>query len=106
MQKYPVRASHRAGLGGPALDTLLQEHFGTAVREGDKVRTSFGALVALVAWADGKDLAVEVTMNPKVDLAVAAETVRRYNRFLEAATGFTTKERASRLRKSASKGAA
>lgn len=106
MQKYPVRASHRAGLNGPSLESLAKEHFGSAEREGERVRTRYGALVALVAGPDGKDLAVEVTMNPKVDLTVAAETVRRYNRFLEAVTGFTTKERASRLRKSAGKGAA
>ncbi len=105
MQKYPVRASHRAGLDRDRLEALLTEHFGSAARDGEKVRSSFGALVALVVWPDAKELAVEVTMNPKVDTQVAAETVRRYNRFLEAATGFTTKERASRLRKSAAKGA-
>jgi hypothetical protein len=44
---------------------------------------------------------VDVTMNPKVPVEVAAETVSRYNRFLEETCGYTTKERAKRLKKSA-----
>ncbi len=40
-------------------------------------------------------------MNPKVPEEVARETIARYNRFLEEATGFSAKERAKRLRKSA-----
>ncbi len=40
-------------------------------------------------------------MDPKVPEEVARETIRRYNAFLEDATGFTAKERAKRLKKSA-----
>ncbi|MGI0068558.1 MAG: DUF5611 family protein [Thermoplasmata archaeon] len=40
-------------------------------------------------------------MDPKVDVEIAAETVRRYNLFLERATGYSAKERAKKLRKSA-----
>lgn len=69
------------------------------------MRVSYGALAGMKVWADGKELAVEVTMNPKVEEAVAQETIRRYNRFLEDVTGYSAKERASRLRKAATKGA-
>ncbi len=38
-------------------------------------------------------------MDPKVPEEVARETIARYNRFLEDVTGYTSKERARRLRK-------
>ncbi len=79
--------------------------FGSAVREGEGVVAVFGAIERLVARVEGRNLSVEVTMNPKVSAEVAAETVQRYNRFLETVTGFTAKERAKRLRKSATGGA-
>jgi hypothetical protein len=101
MQRYPVRASHRRNLVPTALAQVCQTHFGTAAIEGDSVRAQWGAIERLTARGDGKELAVELVMNPKVEEAVAAETIRRYNSFLEDATGFTTKERAKRLRKSA-----
>jgi len=45
-------------------------------------------------------------MNPKVPNDVAAETVRRYNRFLETLTGYTAKERAKKSQKAAKAAAA
>ena len=82
----------------------MASNFEKATRTGDAVTASFGAIDRLVARADGKGLSVDVTMNPKVPVEVAAETVQHYNRFLEAVTGYTAKERAKRLRKSATAG--
>jgi hypothetical protein len=101
VQRYPVRASSRARLASGPLEALCREVFGGATVDGEKVHASFGALASLVVWPLGKELAVDVTMDPKVEAEVAAETVRRYNRFLQEATGYSAKERASRLRKSA-----
>ncbi|MCI4333792.1 MAG: DUF5611 family protein [Thermoplasmata archaeon] len=101
MQRYPVRTSHRGNLVPTALATVCQGHFDGAKVEGDSVQCHWGAIERLTARADGKELAVELVMNPKVDAATAQETIRRYNAFLEAATGFSSKERAKRLRKSA-----
>lgn len=101
MQHYPVRASHRANLAVPALAELVKTHFGTAQVDGDAVTSSFGAISRISARSAGRELAVDVSMNPKVPEEVAAETIRRYNQFLEAVTGYSSKERAKRLRKSA-----
>lgn len=101
MQKYPVRTSHRANLDPAALAAVCRAHFDDVQPDGDSVRARWGAIDRLTARADGKELAVELVMNPKVDEATAQETIRRYNAFLEAATGFTSKERAKRIRKSA-----
>ena len=79
--------------------------FESIERSGEGVSGHFGAIERITVRAEGRGLAVDVAMNPKVPAEVAAETVQRYNRFLEMVTGYSAKERAKRLRKSASAGA-
>jgi hypothetical protein len=100
VQNYPVRASHRSNLVASTLVEIATNEFGSAQVEGDAVVASFGAIVRISARAAGRELSVEVTMNPKVPEETAAETIRRYNLFLQAVTGYSAKERAKRLRKS------
>ena len=99
-----MRASQRKLLSAASLETICQECFGSAAIEGDSVRTEYGAITRLVARPAGAVLSIDLTMNPKVPEDVARETIRRYNQFLESATGFSSKERAKRLRKSAVEG--
>ena len=101
MQNYPVRTSHRGNLALPRLEELVRSHFDAATTLPDSVSTSFGAISRLTVRPAGRELSVDVTMNPKVPEEVARETIARYNRFLEETTGFNSKERAKRLRKSA-----
>ncbi len=101
MQRYPVRASHRSQLTPEILQSKLAAEFGPAQIVGGAAAARYGALERIAAHAVGRELEVEVTMNPKVPEDVARETINRYNRFLEAATGYSAKERAQRLRKSA-----
>lgn len=100
-QSYPVRTTHRSNLTPDSLESLARASFGEAQRDGDGIATTFGALTQLKARAAGKNLGVEVTMNPKVSDELARETIRRYNEFLEAVTGYNAKERAKRARKTA-----
>jgi hypothetical protein len=102
MQRYPVRASQRKLLTPEFLAGVAAEHFEGVGSDGPQTTAAFGAIERIAVWVDGRDLAVEVRMNPKVPEAVAADTIKRYNRFLEAATGYTAKERAKRLRHSSS----
>jgi hypothetical protein len=101
VQKYPVKASHRVNLVPERLEELCRVHFGAADRADGRVATHYGAISSLRAWGEGREIAVELTMDPKVDEIVAGETIRRYNRFLEETTGYSSKERAKRLRKTA-----
>ncbi len=101
MQTYPVRASHRAQLVPESLARLVAAHFGSARTEGDSVVTTCGAISRLVVRGQDRALVVDVTMNAKVPEDVARDTIGRYNRFLEETTGYSSKERARRLRKSA-----
>ena len=104
MQNYPVRTSHKQNLMLPNLEGILRTIFGTAAIEGDSAVASFGAISRLSTRPSGRELSVDLTMNPKVPEDVARETIRRYNQFLEAATGFSAKERAKRMRKSPGEG--
>jgi hypothetical protein len=101
VQKYPVRADHRARLTLEDLAALCRSVFGEADQSTDVVTTKFGALARLAVRPEKRELWVDVTMDPKVPIEVASETVRRYNQFLEGATGYSAKERARRLRKAA-----
>jgi hypothetical protein len=101
VQNYPVRPSHRRNLELAAIATVAREHLESVVVDGGEVRASYGALEHLAVKPAGRELSVELRMNPKVPDTVARETIARYNRFLEAVTGYSSKERAKRLRKSA-----
>ena len=101
MQSYPVRTSHRKNLEPARIGEIARQHF-AAVRVGEKeVEASFGAIQRLMARPAGRDLVVDVQTNPHVEETVARESIARYNRFLEEVTGFSARERARRLRKSA-----
>jgi hypothetical protein len=101
VQRYPVRASHRPNLQPQALEAAARTHFGEALLEGPKITAKFGAISRLVAQAEGRELGIELSMDPKVPEEIARETIARYNRFLEDVTGYNSKERARRLRKDA-----
>ena len=104
MQNYPVRASERKNLTLPALEGVLRACFGEAHIDGDVAVASYGAISRIAVRPAGREIAVDPTMNPKVPEEVARETIRRYNQFLEAATGYSAKERAKRLRKTSGEG--
>jgi len=101
VQSYPVRTTHRRNLELPAIATIARSHFDQVAVGEREVRAQYGAIETLLVRPDGRSLAIEVRMNPKVEDAVARETIARYNRFLEEVTGYNAKERARRLRKSA-----
>ena len=100
MQQYPVRVDHRRNLELAAIAAIAKEQFGTASVDDGEVRVAYGALERLAVKPAGREVAVEVRMNPKVPDEVARATIARYNAFLEEVTGYSAKERARRLRKS------
>jgi hypothetical protein len=101
VQRYPVRATHRRNLEPEALAGIAGEFLEGVERAGDTVTGRWGAIERLSARGERRELVIDLTMNPKVPAEVARETIARYNRFLEQATGYSSKERARRLRKSA-----
>jgi hypothetical protein len=101
VQRYPVRTSHRGNLDLPNLTRCMESLFEDVSSDGKTVSAHFGAIESIRAWSEGRELAVDVRTDPKVAVEIAQATVQRYNRFLEETTGYTAKERARRLRKSA-----
>ena len=103
MTVYPVSRTTLPTLTPEALQALLLESFGSVRAEPDGLHASFGALKDLSAAVRGKGLEVRTVMDPAVPPGIQSETIQRYNRFLERATGFTAKERAKRLKSPAGK---
>lgn len=101
MQQYPVKSRNHPPLSPERIELVARQEFGEATRDGPQVRASFGAIAEIRSWVEGKSLAVDLKMNPQVEAVVQADTIRRYNRFLEELTGFSSKERAKRLKKTA-----
>jgi hypothetical protein len=101
VQRYPVRTSHRGNLDLANLVRSMESLFEGVASDGKTVSAHFGAIASIKVWSEGRELAVDVRTDPKVAVDVAQATVQRYNRFLEETTGYSAKERARRLRKSA-----
>lgn len=95
-----MRVSHRKNLELGTIGEIARRHFASVEVGPQEVLATFGAIERLTARPAGRELSVEVSTNPKVEEAVARESIARYNRFLEEVTGFSAKERARRLRKS------
>lgn len=102
MTVYPVSRKVRPTLTLESLQGMMLELFGSAQVGPGGVHASFGALKDLTVAITGKGLEVRTVMDPGVPAEVQTETIRRYNRFLERATGYTTKERAKRVKAQAS----
>ncbi len=106
MRAYELRRGHAKNIEGDGLRAVAEAAFSSATLEGGKVVASFGAIEKITAWTDGKQLYVDLVMKAGVPDAVATETISRNNRFLEAATGYTAKERGKRAQEAAKKGVA
>ena len=104
MQSYPVSKIARKELTPSGLRSKIEEVFGTSPNEvGDALVVSYLAIKEMKVRTDGKSLLIETVMEPKVPTEQQMATIKAYNRFLEVATGFTSKERAKRLQAEAKK---
>ncbi len=104
MRAYELRRGHAKNVEGDNLRRIAEEAFGAATAEGEKVVVSFGAIEKMTTWTDGKQLYVDMAMKTGVPDEQASETIARNNRFLEAATGYSAKDRSKRAQKAAKDG--
>ena len=103
--EYDVRKGHYAEIQGGGLKSIVIECFGAADEIEGKVTTSYGAITKLEAKiVDATKIDVFTEMNKAATPEVQAETIKRWNVFLERATGFNSKERSKRLQKKAKDG--
>ena len=107
MTVQDIKRGHFKTVEGDGLRTLLEDHFGTDVKvaEDGWHYVNYGALAPLgVRILSKSELEISTRSAPDVEPEAAQETIRRYNRFLEAATGFNSKQRSKRLQAKAKKG--
>ncbi|MDD1768393.1 MAG: DUF5611 family protein [Methanomassiliicoccales archaeon] len=103
--EYDIRKGHYAEIEGDGLKRIMTDLFMKASQEGNSVISSYGALARIEAKILSKSsLSVNTESDPSVPNDVASDTIRRFNLFLERATGFTSKQRRDRLQKKAKEG--
>jgi hypothetical protein len=102
MEEFEVKRGSTKDLAN-RIPTELSRHFGCEPEPaGDGWAITCSAIRRLVATPGpgGKTLRVEIETDPSVeDDAVILATIRKRNAFLEAATGFSAKERVKRSKK-------
>jgi hypothetical protein len=102
---YDVKKGHGKELEGDGLRKIAEEVFGSAKVEGDMVVSKYGAMTHLEAKVkDKSNVTVNTVTDTKASVELAAETIKQYNVFMERVTGFTSKERRTRLQKKAKEG--
>ncbi len=101
--RYDVKRGHFKNIEGDQLKELIEEKFGKAEEKEDKlIIQDVGAISHLEVWTEGRTgLWVDLEMNPDVDNETASSTIKKWNDFLEEATGFNAKERKKRAKKKA-----
>ena len=95
MQEYPVKRGLTKDLN-TTLVKGLQECFGTEVRkQGDHYQISYGALRLLdvTTGGGGKTLIVRTESDKDASDETILDTNRRFRKYLDMVTGFSTKER-------------
>jgi hypothetical protein len=100
MQEYPVKRGYYRDLP-VSIERALRECFGVEpVRVGDRFQISYGALKHLEAAPGngGKTLQVHTESDLDAPDDVILDTNRRFRAFLDAVTGYSTKERVKRAK--------
>ena len=100
MQEYPVKRGLTKDLSTRIVEAL-KECFGKEPeRSGDHFRIRYGALQLLdvAAGSRGKTLIVNTESDKGAADEVIMETNRRFRKFLETVTGFSSKERVKRAK--------
>jgi hypothetical protein len=114
MQSYPVKPGHA---GKVSLSDVFDACFDSHKKEGEWLCGSFGSMPQIKVRFEGKKefivdtmtdktFAVKVAAGDKEALQVAMDTQRRWNEFLEGATGYDAKARSKKIQEMAKKGAA
>ena len=109
MIEQDIKRGNFKNIEGEKLINMLEEIFGTEYvsKEEGKYYVNYGALSPLTIWVKDKStLMVDTIMDPGVDIEKGLDSRKKYNKFLDVATGFNAKARTKRLKDKAKKGGA
>ena len=107
MMEQDIKRGNYKNIEGTKLFEVLKDVFGEAhvSQENGKCQVSYGALSPLIAWVKDKStLMVDTIMDPEVDIETGLDSRKKYNKFLDIATGFNAKGRSKRLKDKLKKG--
>jgi hypothetical protein len=103
--EFDIKKGHGASLEGDGLRNLMKEVLGKVEDDNGSLVSSFGATTRFEVKLLNKNTLLVVTTSDKGAPAEAmVESNRKYNDFMEKATGFNAKERSKRLQKKAKEG--
>lgn len=103
--EFDIKKGHGASLEGEGLKDLMMNIFGNVKEENGALVTSFGATTRFeVKLVSKSALSVLSTSDKNATTEAMMESNRKYNDFMEKATGFNAKERSKRLQKKAKEG--
>lgn len=100
MQEYPIKRGLTKDLEARAA-AELKNCFGVEPQKTDKgFRIAFGALKRLdvIPGAGGKSVMIDTESDLSATDVVIIDTNKRFRKFLDALTGFSTKERVKRAK--------
>lgn len=100
MQEYPIKRGLTKDLEERTA-AELKNCFGVEPEKtGNTYRIRYGAIKRLeaICGAGGKTLRVDTESDPAASDDVIIDTNKRFRKFLDAATGFSTKERVKRAK--------
>ena len=104
MRDYDIKRGHFKNIDGKFED-IVGEIFGQFENVEGKIVTSYGAIIRLECWLEGKKLLwVDTDLRTDIDDETAMTTHQKYNEFLFTLTGYNAKQRAKRLKEKAKKG--
>lgn len=107
MIEQDIKRGNYKNLEGDKLYGILEEVFGgdCVTQKDGKCHVNYGALKPLVTWVkDKKTLILDIRMDTDVDVELGLDSRKKYNRFLDTATGFNAKARTKRLKDKVKKG--
>jgi hypothetical protein len=100
MQEYPIKRGLTKDLEARAIAEIKNCFGKEAEKTAKGYRTSFGALLRLdvTIGKDSKSVIIDTESDMKVTDEVIMDTNKRFRKFLDAVTGFSTKERVKRAK--------
>ena len=102
---YDIKKGNYGNLEGDGLRKMIEAAFGSAKNEGEVLVSAYGAMTRIeVRLISKTSMDISAVSDKSASPDLAADTIKRWNEFLEQATGFSSKERRNRLQKKAKEG--
>jgi len=102
---YDIKKGNYGKLEGDGLRNMMEAAFGSVKEEGGALVSSYGAMTRIeVRLVSKTSMHISAVTDKSASVDLAADTIKKWNEFLEQATGFSSKERRNRLQKKAKDG--